>query len=124
MAPPKQPSRDRDTHHAPMLQQRSPDFHRSASITARTVDPNAGLLEPSPSTLIGGLVVGCAIGGVALVWMIYYCWKYCRPRPSYYDDAVRIQKEGEMDLLHYGNYLQVRDGDWKQCTRVGATPIT
>ncbi|KAI2642726.1 hypothetical protein GGS21DRAFT_544812 [Xylaria nigripes] len=42
---------------------------------------------------IGGIAVGCAIGTAVLIWILCYCWKYCRPKPTYYETAIKINKE-------------------------------
>ncbi|KAI1421664.1 hypothetical protein F5Y12DRAFT_688356 [Xylaria sp. FL1777] len=55
-----------------------------------------GLDKPLESWQVGITVLVCLIGVAILSWILYYCWKYGAPRPTYLETAMRIQKKNKI----------------------------
>ncbi|KAI1125060.1 hypothetical protein F5Y10DRAFT_247987 [Nemania abortiva] len=53
-----------------------------------------------PQTPLNGweiavIVIASLVGTVILFWILYHCWEQCRPRPTYYEEAVQLSEQRE-----------------------------
>ncbi|KAI1349880.1 hypothetical protein F5Y01DRAFT_169035 [Xylaria sp. FL0043] len=54
---------------------------------------NNGPEKPLDESKIWITVLACIIGTAILFCILYYCWRHCGPRPTYYEAAVRAEKK-------------------------------
>ncbi|KAI1306384.1 hypothetical protein F5Y03DRAFT_140876 [Xylaria venustula] len=71
-----------------------------------------GLDKPLAVQTIWMTAIACAIGAVILSCILYCCWKRGGPRPTYYEEAIRSQRQGvrgrRMKLGHYAQHSPYR----------------
>ncbi|KAI0115881.1 hypothetical protein GGR51DRAFT_366730 [Nemania sp. FL0031] len=68
---------------------------RSKSTSHNRYGQNNGPQTPLDKWQLVGTVIGSVAGTAILFWILYYCWEKCKPRPTYLEAAIELEKKRE-----------------------------